>query len=76
MKDGERILAEVDVAWELDKPYALSLQMVGRRLQGWVDGADLFDVEDLDHPFSAGAIGLVCDEGSVDMAGITVHPAG
>lgn len=73
--DGEKILAEKEFVWESGRPYALSLQVEGTRLQGWVDQQLLFDVQDQEQPLVSGAIALLCEEGRVSSDAVVIQPA-
>lgn len=73
--DGEQVLAETVLSWELGRSYALSLQVRGTRLQAWVDQQLLFDVQDEERPLMSGAIALLCEEGRVSSDAVTVQPA-
>lgn len=72
---GTQVLAEQDCAWELDGTYALSLTTHGDRLEASINGVQLFDVQDADHPLLSGAIALVIEEGRLDCDAVTVKPA-
>jgi hypothetical protein len=74
--DGLTILAETDIDWRLRGSYDLRLQVTGTRLQGWVDGRQLFDLHDEDRPLEGGAIALICEEGRMAAERVTVKPAG
>jgi hypothetical protein len=71
---AEVTLAEASVAWELGRPYALSLAVEGARIRAQVDGKLLFDVVDSDRPLEGGGIALVCEEGSVTTDAVSVTP--
>ncbi len=73
--DGDTTLAEADFPWQFGETHELSLQAVGHRLQAWVDGRLLFDVEDGDRPLDGGGIALVCEEGRTATRAVTVRPA-
>jgi len=73
--NGSRVLAEVDYAVETFHSYDLSLQVVGNRLQGWIDGQLLLDVEDNHTPLEGGAIALLCEEGTLSIGAVQVKPA-
>lgn len=75
-RDGETVMAEVDVPWRLDRPYELALETVGARLRAWIDGALLFDVVDAERPLTGGGAGLVCTEGCLGSEAVRVQPAG
>lgn len=72
--DGEQVLAEAPRVWELDRTYHLTLRAHGSRLTAIMDGDQVFDVEDADRPLASGGIGLVADEGRVDVAEVSVRP--
>lgn len=74
--DGEVVLAEADFAWEFGKPYELSLQMTGNRIEGWVNGRRLFDIVDEDRPLAGGGVALLVTEGRIATDEISVAPAG
>jgi ADP-ribosylglycohydrolase len=73
--DGVTILAEKDIGWRLRSSFDLRLQVTGTRLQGWVDGQQLFDLHDEDRPLEGGAIALICEEGRMAAERVTVKPA-
>jgi ADP-ribosylglycohydrolase len=74
--DGEKVLAETDVGWELGRTYELGLQVEGNQLEGSVDGRTLFAVDDSDRPLSGGGIALLCEEGRMACQVVTVRPVG
>jgi hypothetical protein len=74
--DGQTILAEAHFPWHLGGTYELSLQVVGHHLQASIDGQLLFNVEDLDRPFTNGAVALICEEGRLASEAVTVRPPG
>jgi len=71
--DGEAVLAEVDHGCEWGKPYAFTLQVTGSRLQAWIDGVSVADVND--DALDGGGIGLVCTEGRMGTDAVTVGPS-
>lgn len=73
--DGVTILDEKDIGWRLRSSYDLRLQVTGTRLQGWVNGQQLFDLIDEDRPLEGGAIGLICEEGRMATEQVVVKPA-
>jgi ADP-ribosylglycohydrolase len=73
--DGEQVLAEAAVAWELGRAYTLSLEAFGSELRASVDGITVFAVEDVTRPLAGGGIALVCDEGRVGCDHVRVRPA-
>jgi hypothetical protein len=72
--DGEKVLAEAEMPWQFDQSYDLRLSAKGIRLQGWVDGRKLIDVDDGDRPLSCGAAALICEEGHMAAGEVTVVP--
>ena len=72
--DGNTVLAESGFGWEFGSTYSLKMQVAGNRIQGWVDGQHLFDVEDNDRPLTGGAIALICEEGRMASEAVTVCP--
>ncbi|MBZ0299180.1 MAG: ADP-ribosylglycohydrolase family protein [Anaerolineae bacterium] len=72
--DDQITLAEAPFAWASDTPYELALQVENHRLQGWVDGQPVFDVQDDDHPLLAGGVALICTEGSIMTDAVRVQP--
>jgi len=74
--DGNTVLAEADFAWEFGETYDLSLEVVGTRLRAWVDGQQLFEVDDADRPLTGGGVALICEEGRTATEIVTVRPAG
>jgi hypothetical protein len=51
------------------------LQVVGARIQGWIDGKYLFDVHDSGDPLTGGGVALICEEGRMAADVVTVKPA-
>jgi len=74
--DGDHVLAERPFTWEQGNAYAFSLQVVGTRIQAWIDGQMLFDVTDADRSLTGGGIALICEEGRIASYEVTVQPAG
>lgn len=72
--DGERVLAETGFAWQGEDSYQMSMQVKGKRLQAWIDGKAVLEVEDEDSVLCRGAIGLVCEEGCISTAEVQVSP--
>jgi len=72
--DDEIVLAEQTFAWEFGRPYDLQLTVIGTGISASVDGALLFDVEDLDRPLTGGGIALVCEEGRIGTDEVYVRP--
>ena len=73
--DGDTVLAEAKFAWQFGETYDLSLEVVGSHTQAWIDGQQLFEVDDSDRPLAGGAVALVCQEGRTATEVVTVWPA-
>jgi hypothetical protein len=73
--DGDTLLAETELEWSFGVGYALRLQVVGMRIQGWVDDRLLFDVRDDSRPLEGGGVALVVTEGRMGTDAVTVRPA-
>jgi hypothetical protein len=75
------LLAEMDFPWQFDETHHLSLQVVaahqgGVHLRAWIDGRQLFELDDTDRPLTGGGVALVCQEGRTATNAVTVRPAG
>ena len=73
--DGDTVLAAADIGWRWGGSYNLRLSVQGNRLQGWVDGQLLFDLEDNDAPLTGGAIALIVEEGRLGTNEVRVNPS-
>ncbi len=71
--DGETVLASAELGWQFDSEYELSLEVKDGALCGMVDGETLLETHDEALP--CGAVGLVCQEGTVEFGAVTVAPA-
>ncbi len=72
--DGDTVLAEADLPWEFGQTHDLSLEVVGTRLRAWIDGQQLFEVNDAHRPLTGGGVALVCEEGRTATEVVTVRP--
>jgi len=72
--DGERMLAEAECAWELDRTFRLALSVCGAEIVARVDDEEVFRIEDSDRPLEGGAVALVADGGRVDVDEVAVRP--
>ncbi len=72
--DGETVLAEAVFLWEFDTTYTLALEAEEQTLRAYVDGEQLFRLEDKNHPLIGGAIALLCEEGMMTCKTIMVSP--
>ncbi len=73
--DGDHILASKAYAWNLGQTYQLELEAKGNRLQAWIDGQLVFDLQDTDRPLVSGAAALICSEGRTATQSVSVKPA-
>jgi len=76
---GEQVLAEAELAWQPRETYDLALEVsddpgCGARLQGWVDGRRVFDLQDNSAPLEHGAVALVCEAGTLACEAVHVQP--
>jgi len=74
--DGDKTLAEAALPLELDAKYEMKLVVKGNRVTGWVNGGQVAEVVDTDRPLTGGALGLVIEEGRMQVFGVGVGPAG
>jgi hypothetical protein len=72
--DGDELLVEAPLAWELGRSYRLSLEVAGRRLRAAVDGRVVADVEDAARPLDGGGVALLCEEGRAAFEDVAVRP--
>ena len=72
--DGETILAEKDLAWDLGGTYDLAIEVAGLKLAAYVDDQPLFQVEDRERPLLGGGVALICEEGRLATQAVTVQP--
>jgi hypothetical protein len=72
--DGDAVLAEADYAWQFGETHDLALEVLGSRLRAWIDGEQLFEVEDTDRPLTGGAVALICEEGRTASQAVKVQP--
>jgi hypothetical protein len=70
--DGETVLAVVDLAWEFGRPYPVAVRVDGPRIQGWIDGTLVADVQDA--ALQGGGVAIVCTEGRVGTDAVAVGP--
>ena len=73
MHHQETVLAEIDFSWALDTAYTLQLIVTGEQLTGSVDGVTLVECTDAD--LDAGAMGLLIEEGRVEIQQVAVGAA-
>ena len=78
VRANDEITVLADVAFDLEyfRTYELALEVVGSRIKAWVDGVLLANVDD-ESPRSlrSGAVGLVCEEGTMGSNEVRVAPA-
>lgn len=60
------ILADVGFEWEPFRPYQLALEVIGSRITASIDGVLIADlVDESPRSLHGGAVGLVCEEGTM-----------
>jgi hypothetical protein len=74
--DGDTVLADAEFPWLFGETHDLSLEVVGTQLRAWIDGQQLFEVNDTDRPLIGGGVALVCEKGRTATRAVTVQPAG
>jgi ADP-ribosylglycohydrolase len=72
--DGDTILGRKPFIVECERSCELSIQMTGTQIQAAVDGQPLFNVQDQADPLEGGAVGILCEEGQIGIAFVTVSP--
>ncbi len=72
--DGDTVLAEAPYSWRYGATKEFRLRVEGNRLQGFIDGQPLFDVEDTDRPLASGGVAFVIEEGRIMSDAMTVKP--
>lgn len=70
--DGETTMSETGFVVESEHTYDLNLEVNSTRLREWIDGQQLFDVEDTDLPLDGGAVALICEEGRIGATTLSV----
>jgi len=70
--DGRLVLLEKDYAYELDQNYQLSLQTKESTIIAKINGAVVFEYNDVNRPLLSGSVALVCEEGRVDFGQASV----
>ncbi len=74
VRDTSIVLAEADVSWSFWESAELALEVVGNRLCAFVNGQQIFDMQD-DDPLAGGAVALVCHAGTISSGPVRVVPA-
>jgi len=68
--DETVVLANVPLAWDPFESHHLALEVVGDRITGWVNGVQIGDIRD--GAIRCGAVGIVCEEGTLQCDEIRV----
>lgn len=71
--DGRTVLAETPFAVDPERRYELTLEMIGNRLRGLVDGGVVLTAEDTDRSLRGGGVGLVICEGTLSVGPVSVE---
>jgi hypothetical protein len=72
-QDGETILGETPFNGEGEKAHQFKLRVKGARIAAWIDGRQVFDIEDANDPLTGGAIAFVIEEGHIISDAISVR---
>ncbi len=75
MLNTEATLAEAPLTMEFGRTYTMSLEVIGQRLVGQIDGEVLFDLVDPEPALDGGAVALVVEEGRSRYDGVKISPA-
>jgi ADP-ribosylglycohydrolase len=73
--DGDKILAETDIAWEFGETHDFALTLKGTQIAAALDGKTIFTVDDTDRPLTGGGIALVVEEGRIMSDAVAIAPA-
>ena len=76
VRGAELVLAETQLDWTYDATYLFALEVHGGRVRAWLDGVQLFDVEHADRSLGGGAVGIVCEQGLLEVASVGVTAVG
>jgi hypothetical protein len=74
--DGDHTLAETPLGWQLGETYELALEASGTSLRAYLNGKQIFTVDDPTRPLTGGGVALVCEEGRVATDQVSVQPVG
>ena len=75
MRDTEETLAVADYEWSLDIEYQVRVRVTGRRIEAMIaDVAVLHTIDSSRLALADGAIGILCEEGSVATEAVAVRP--
>jgi hypothetical protein len=64
--DGDKLLGEVDFAWEENQNYILKLAADGNVIRGWINGKLLMENVDNDRPLEGGATAFIVVQGTLN----------
>jgi hypothetical protein len=63
--DSTRILGEQYFEWQWGRPYKMGLQVEETNLVGFVNGEEVFRMQDVGSPLEGGGVAFVCEEGLI-----------
>jgi ADP-ribosylglycohydrolase len=76
MHNAPVTLAVAEHAWQAGRPYRVRMKLEGPRLGVWIDQKKVFDCRDAGAlALHEGAVGILCEEGTVSTEAVTVRPA-
>ncbi|GAA3805427.1 hypothetical protein [Deinococcus aetherius] len=70
----ETVLAETSCPWSFGEARGFALEVRGAAVWAWLDGELLLEARDGEEPLPGGAVGLVCEEGTVTCEAVRVTP--
>jgi ADP-ribosylglycohydrolase len=66
--------ASAPFKWALNRQYTLAVEVVGDRMTGFVDGQEVLQYQDTDHPWGSGCVGLGLENGRTQFIAISLRP--
>jgi hypothetical protein len=72
---GYREVASAPFKWDLQREYALAVEIVGNKMVGFVDGEPVLEWQDTDKPWTKGCVGLGVKNGRTLFKSISLRPA-
>jgi len=72
---GYQEVASTPYVWELEREYTLAVQIVGNRMEGFVDGERILEWKDAADPWQSGCVGLGLKNGRTMFAALSLRPA-
>ena len=73
-RQGYAEVASAPFAWELQREYALTVEVIGDTMVGYVNGKRLLEWRDTDKPWTHGCVGLGVQNGRTMFKSISLRP--